>query len=579
MKKTLVIVLLFLIPAMSAVLAADVPPQNSGRALQEFADMLAQSDQTAQQPEKNSEIVVNSNQPETTAQGGSEVFVGSIIWEGADGIDARMLNLIAADYIGKRNKIADLKLMTQIIDEYLRGQGLLLAQVSLPQQKLNKDGALKVALYPGRYGKIVLKNSSALGEGVILARIGKGITSGGLIYKQELDRTVLRINDLAGAAARMSVDATKTKGVSDLLIAIADDGTPAISGNVFFNNYGNVTTGQYQGMLNVAWNNPAKYGDSLGVALMGGINNSWQNGIDSGAVNYYIPDGWLGGNLNFSVSQVDYSLLGTIFSALEAKGSATSGAVTYNWPIERGRISNLNLDFGVSYKYLKDNMASNLNSDNLRSTVEGMIGLDGSFYDAELGGGYNLYGINFNIGNFGSSNGCSTWWQNKYQEAGMTGVYTYGTANFQSYRYLADRLQFFVSGNGQLAGKNLNSADKITLGGPYAVRAYAPGEASGDQGILGTAELRYSVNYPWERQLGVMTPYLFVDGGYVQYNQNPLPNSGANTTALGDLGCGISLTQGGNYGGKIDYAWIMPGSPASSDGSTSRLWFRLYKLF
>jgi hemolysin activation/secretion protein len=45
----------------------------------------------------------------------------------------------------------------------------------------------------------------------------------------------------------------------------------------------------------------------------------------------------------------------------------------------------------------------------------------------------------------------------------------------------------------QWSDKNMISAEKIGLGGVYAVRAYSANDASGDEGFIGSIELRHSI--------------------------------------------------------------------------------------
>ena len=51
----------------------------------------------------------------------------------------------------------------------------------------------------------------------------------------------------------------------------------------------------------------------------------------------------------------------------------------------------------------------------------------------------------------------------------------------------------FSATAGQLADKNLDTAEKFYLGGPGGVRAYPQGEATGDQGYRLSGELRLLV--------------------------------------------------------------------------------------
>ena len=154
------------------------------------------------------------------------------------------------------------------------------------------------------------------------------------------------------------------------------------------------------------------------------------------------------------------------------------------------------------------------------------------------------------------------------------GWYQYLTGNYQRYQFIGERGQLFVSVNGQAAAQNLNSSEQISLGGPYAVRAYTPGYASGDMGAYGTVELRYAVAYPWEENIGMLRPYIFVDGGVVQYEMSSKYPGISNGTALGAIGAGLTLSQQGLYNVKLDVARVMPGAPVDPDGAIARVWLR-----
>jgi hemolysin activation/secretion protein len=67
--------------------------------------------------------------------------------------------------------------------------------------------------------------------------------------------------------------------------------------------------------------------------------------------------------------------------------------------------------------------------------------------------------------------------------------------------------------NGQLASKNLNSAEQIYLGGPYGVRAYPSSQGGGSQGAILSTDLMHRLNESW--QVGI-----FGDLGFVQQYVN-----------------------------------------------------------
>ena len=75
---------------------------------------------------------------------------------------------------------------------------------------------------------------------------------------------------------------------------------------------------------------------------------------------------------------------------------------------------------------------------------------------------------------------------------------------------------------GQLAFDNLDSSEKMELGGAYGVRAYPEGEAYGDQGYVATLEAR-AVAGPVDGGCpGQLQLIAFVDVGEVDFAARPL---------------------------------------------------------
>jgi hypothetical protein len=142
---------------------------------------------------------------------------------------------------------------------------------------------------------------------------------------------------------------------------------------------------------------------------------------------------------------------------------------------------------------------------------------------------------------------------------------------------IAPRWQMYTVVSGQLASKNLDPTEDFSLGGPGGVRAYAAGEAPGDQGILGTLEVRYRIPLP-ELPLAAQL-IAFVDAGAVQIDKNPytsLPNSRSMT------GAGVGANLFGWDGVEVRASYATPLGPdgendAGSNGS--RGWIQVVATF
>jgi hemolysin activation/secretion protein len=56
-----------------------------------------------------------------------------------------------------------------------------------------------------------------------------------------------------------------------------------------------------------------------------------------------------------------------------------------------------------------------------------------------------------------------------------------------------EKLNLQLLANAQFADKNLDSSEKLSLGGATGVRAYPSGEASGDEGRKLSVDAKYNV--------------------------------------------------------------------------------------
>jgi len=86
---------------------------------------------------------------------------------------------------------------------------------------------------------------------------------------------------------------------------------------------------------------------------------------------------------------------------------------------------------------------------------------------------------------------------------------------------------WLVSVDGQTANKNLNSSEQMSLGGPYAVRAYPTGQGSGSQGVIIKTELQY----PYNKEFSFGP---FVDVGFIKQYINTYTDWQGQTRAKND---------------------------------------------
>lgn len=106
-------------------------------------------------------------------------------------------------------------------------------------------------------------------------------------------------------------------------------------------------------------------------------------------------------------------------------------------------------------------------------------------------------------------------------------------------RPLAPRLSLAPGTIGPIASGPLLIGERFTLGGGSFLRGYDFAQAVGDEGIAGSAELRYD----WQRPFGGVRSlqlYAFADGGMVSNRDGP---GGEESLAAGGAGLRAGITR------------------------------------
>ena len=133
----------------------------------------------------------------------------------------------------------------------------------------------------------------------------------------------------------------------------------------------------------------------------------------------------------------------------------------------------------------------------------------------------------------------------------------------------------------QFASLNLPSAEKISLGGPnggQGIRAYPVGEASGDEGYVGTLEARYT-NPAWKLGNASTIVSAFYDFGGVTISKNPIAGVN-NKRNLAGAGLGVTLGKEGDFTVRASMAWRVSSEKPLSDADRSpRFWLEANKAF
>lgn len=553
-RKKLIFFLLALF-CLSPAFPAQAAPPDSGTAIEGVKPPVV-----GPPPVKIPALTVEGNDPPVSADSQQKIMVSAFRIGGESPLPAEELLSLVKGEAGKEITLGDINRLAGRITQHLRQKGYLVAFAYIPAQEV-KDGIVEIAVIPGRYGQIRVSGTARIDSDRLLAMLTCA-KPGMLITRGPLERALLLVSDLPGVSVKATLAPGETAGTADLLLETAD--TAKMSGIVYIDNWGNRYTGETRHGVQLTVNNLSGNGDAFNL---GGLTTF--DGVDDFNFGYSSLLGHNGTKFEIRRSRVSYTL-GEEYAALGATGRATVLSYAVSHPFIRGRALNLYGTLGYDSKRLTDDIAD-LGSYSPRASKLWHLGLSGNFADSWLGGGMNAFSLIHYLGNLRTDDVI----------AQTGGDFTKTLLAFQRQQHVAENLNFNFIFTGQLADKNLDSSEKLFLGGGDGVRAFPQGEASGDQGYKVTGELRWRLP---GLSGGANNLYLnaFWDYGSVMTNKAPWSGAGVNRRSLMGVGLGLLWTRDQDFAVRMDYAWkIGDGQVQTPDerDKNGRLWLQGVKYF
>jgi hemolysin activation/secretion protein len=497
-----------------------------------------------------------------SALGGVTVAVRSLEISGQTLFPEAELVAASGFVPGRELDLAGLRQLAAAISAHYHERGYFLAQAYLPAQDVS-GGTVTIAVVEGRYGKIELRNSARLSNGVA-SDILDGLNSGDAVTNATLERRLLLLSDIPGVAVKSTLTPGSEVGTSDLTVDLAPG--PRISGSIEADNAGNRYTGTYRAGGTINFNNPTGVGDQISLRLLASTG-----GLAYGRAAYQAPVGRA--TVGAAFTHMRYQL-GREFDGLDAHGTADIAGVFASYPLIRSRRSNLYLTASAEGKRLEDKIDL-VSSEVDKNSKVLTIGFNGDLRDS--GNGFTVYSFSGSLGDLDIESP----FERAVDALTARSQGGFGKVQFNGahLRPVSGPLSLYGAVRGQLAFDNLDSSEKMELGGAYAVRAYPEGEAYGDQGYVATLEARlgldaWTPSFPGELQL-----IGFVDVGEVDYAHDPwLP--GSNHTKRSGFGAGLNWFGPEGLIVRASYARKLGDAKATSAPDRSgRFWFQIVKLF
>lgn len=536
----------------SALLCAALPAMAQQRPLQENAPRAL----PVPLPARPLPATTTAASPPATPGGGTQIVLQSVAIEGNSAIRSSELIMAMGPVQGTRYDFAGLSALAARITAYYQSHGYPFARAYLPTQQLD-DGQLHIAVLEGRYGRVLAQGEPTF-AGSAQHFLGS-LVPGDLIEGTRLERATLVLDDLPGIKTVPVIRPGKEVGTGDLLVEVQRDHRYA--GEVGIDNLGSLYTGRTRVHANLDIDSPFMLGDQVSLQALTTDKQMW-----FGAAAYALPLGASGLRARVGVAHSYYALADS-FSALNASGTADVGSAFLSYPLLRSQPRNLTLSVGIEHKRLNDRQDT---VDNASRKHTDTIPLTASFdlRDNLLDGAVTYGAISFTSGRLHLDPSALPFDAGSAHTEGSFRKMNLDVARLQAVGHGIDLVGRLSA---QWAGKNLDSSQKVGLGGKNGVRAYPSGEGYGDQGGFVQAEARYT--------FGQAVPFLFYDIGRITVNHSSWA-PGENSRLLSGAGAGVRFLSG-KIRGELTAAWRHQGGVPRSDTRSVKptLWATLEHRF
>jgi len=323
----------------------------------------------------------------------------------------------------------------------------------------------------------------------------------------------------------------------------------ASGGEVGIDNMGSRYTGLYRARLNHNLYSKWRMGDEVRLKLLASDKD-----LFLGSADYEIPLNGQGLRWQVGIARTSYQLAEE-YASLDAVGLAQVFSTRIGYPVVRSQAKNISVSVGVMSKSLRDEVGLTHTVNRKRTTTVPLT-LVFDRRDAFLGGGLFYGNLVWTTGRLHLDDRLR---QVDTLTARSEGQFQKLALEMSRIQTLPLNFSLMARYASQQASKNLDSSEKLSLGGIYGVRAYPSGQGVGDKGWLTQIELRQKV--------GDVTGFAFYDEGAVTTNMDPWNSDSGGKEKVSGSGLGIrkELPKGLNW--ELLVAFRNSSAPPSDNSS------------
>lgn len=405
-------------------------------------------------------------------------ILSAVAFVGVETLTAEELAATYEEYLGRTISTADAAEIANRITKVYRDAGYVLSRAFVPPQ-LVETGVLTVQVAEGQVVEVELTGADRLGTD--LSAYTAAIEREAPLTLGTLERNILLIGDISGINVERSNLEEVEEGSGRFRLTLALD-YDAQDATVYADNRGTPAVGRLQTWVSGGTNSLFGLGERIQVGVFTVPNQPEE--LLYKEVSYQQPLGSAGteAHLSASHSAID---AGNDLGLLDTHSTSTRFALRMSHPVVRSRTENLWINGFLEYR-------------NAQEYQSGAENFDDRLRVARLRFNYNRSGETF----FSSallrlSQGLDVLGASKERSGPLSRTdgdpkFFKVSAEASHAHTLYGGLSAQVSAIGQKSANGLLAAEEFALGGSRFGRAYDFAEITGEDGVAGALELRYT---------------------------------------------------------------------------------------
>jgi hemolysin activation/secretion protein len=501
------------------------PPSQTGGGLQKQEQQIQterQLEKQIKEKRKKPEDAVIEEKPGQPIAEGQKNLISKIVVEGVTLIPKDVVDKIIEGFEGKELGVKEMQeACDRITDEY-RTRGRVTSRAYLPPQTI-KDGVLTIIVVEGKMGNVDVRENKFFSATQVKKKLK--LKPGDFLDYKSIQKTLIKINENPDIFVKAGLVPGKEAGTTDLILKVQD--RLPIHIGYEFDNYGSRYIGYQRHSITAEDNNLFGLYDKLSFKYQ----KAQEQFYDSTSLSYVLP---VFDFLDFGAYGLwSTSKLGKEYKALNVKGYSTLWGVFGTFNVIDMNAVNFKIIAGFDYKNI-NNYTSGVKTSRDNDRVVKV----GANLDVSDRWGRTILTIEEDVGVLGGG---------LYKKDPLATRPGAG-AEFQKLTGNLYRLQpmpfsstILWRNQFQVSNYNLLSVEQFQVGGISNVRAYAPAEYTGDQGLSSTIEWSFPPYFlPKDFKIPNSKSTLydatrliaFYDMGYV-WTKNPMAPSKKDVTIQG----------------------------------------------